>query len=62
MPTPPEGYVLLPTSTTHTSLSSELNRWETANPSLPDSYGNFYIYVTAEEWNKYKDELAFSTR
>jgi hypothetical protein len=62
MPNPPEGYVVLPTSTHHTGLSDELNKWKTAKPSIPDPDGKFHIYVTQEEWNAYKEKLTFSTR
>lgn len=62
MPNPPEGYVILPTSTPHTNLSDELKKWKTAQPSLPDPDGEFYIYVTEEEWTTYIRELSDSTR
>jgi hypothetical protein len=62
MRNPPEGYVVLPTSTTYTNLSTELNKWETAIPSLPDPDGKFHIYVTEKELTMYLRELSYSTR
>jgi hypothetical protein len=62
MPNPPEGYVVLPISTTCENLSSELSKWKTAIPSLLDPDGKFYIYVTEKEWSAYKEKLIVSTR
>ena len=62
MPNPPEGYVVLPTSTPYTDLSQELQKWQTATTSTPTREGNFYIYVTEEEWASYIRELSDSTR
>ena len=62
MSTPPEGYVVLPTSTAHTDLSKELQKWKTAKPSIPNQDGEFDIYVAEEEFETYIRELRESTR